>query len=116
MRKLTFGDLTPEFLKELYKLTTVDEIIEACKKKDLEVDEDAAAKLLDQFKRAAQLSEESLKNVVGGGKGYSGTRLLLSSIGKISEGRMNNCSDELECLDWVPCLAFCPDCYSYIHT
>ena len=42
----------------------------------------AAAKLLDQFRKAEQLSREKLNEVAGGGKGYSGTRSLFGFIKK----------------------------------
>ena len=76
MKKLTFKDLTPELLKELFPLATAAEIIEACKKKDLEISERGAEKLLEQFKKANDLSKEDLKGIAGGG--YYGTQTSCS--------------------------------------
>ena len=96
MKNLSFGDLTPEFLKELYSLTTVEQIIEACKKRKLQVSEEKVAKLLEQFEKAKQLSKEELDNAAGGGKGYSGTKMLFSSLLK----RGADCSNDWWECDW----------------
>ena len=82
MKKLTFADLTPEFLIELKAFKTAEEIVGACAKKGREISLAAAAKLLDQFRKAEQLSREKLTEVAGGGKGYSGTRSLFGFIKK----------------------------------
>ncbi len=51
MKKLTYADLTPEFLIELKALGTPEEIVDACGMKDFEISADSAAKLLEQFKK-----------------------------------------------------------------
>ena len=73
MKKLTYADLTPEFLMELKALGTAEEIADACRRKDFEISAEGAARLLEQFRKAEQLSREKLDVVAGGGKGYSGT-------------------------------------------
>lgn len=79
MKKLTYGDLTPDFLKELTNLGTEKEIIDICAAKGYEIAEKDAAKLLEQFRKAAKLSEESLKEIAGGGEGYTGTNKLFTA-------------------------------------
>lgn len=122
MKKLSFGDLTPEFLKELFSLTSVAQIIEACKKRELQVSEEGAGKLLEQFEKAKQLSKEDLENVAGG-KRYSGTQKLFSSIMKRGAACSNDCywdcqNDWWDACDddcWSDCwLIYCPShCWAF---
>ena len=111
MKKLSFGDLTPELMKVLSKLKSPAEIIETCKEKDLEVSEKSAENLLEQFKRAEKLRSENLEKVAGGGAGYSGTKNGSQSLTRSSNGLSFNC--ECYCQDngcWD-----CPTIYCSIY-
>ena len=110
MKKLSYGDLTPEFLKVLSKLKSPAEIINACKEKKLEVSEKGAGKLLEQFQKAEILRSENLEKVAGGGTGYSGTRNISQSIAKRAAACADDCYWDDDCWeDWpnIYCPSFC---------
>ena len=94
MKQMTYADLTPDFLKELSALCTAEEIIEACKAKSMEISEQSAVRLMEQFKKANELSRENVEKIAGGGKGYSGTQVMLRMV----TGRAAACGND--CWDW----------------
>ena len=112
MKKLSYGDLTPEFLKTLSKLKTPKEIIDACKEKDLEVSEKGAGKLLEQFQKAEKLRSENLEIVAGGGAGYSGTQNVTRSFAQRAAACADDCYDDF-C--WEDCWKDCPNIYCPSH-
>ena len=99
MRKLTYEDLTQEFLKGISPFTEANQIIEYCREKELEIDEKHAKKLLEQLRKADELSHEALSKVAGGQGQYSGTRILSKSVPTEEWPCDYDCNDR----DWWDC-------------
>ncbi len=94
MKELTFADLTLDFLKELKTLGTAEEIVDACSKRDFEISADNAAKLLEQFKKADELSKESIDDVAGGRHYFNGTKKLFGFIRRHSAACAWDCPED----------------------
>ena len=66
MRKLTMADLNPEMMKAMSGMKSTDEIVEFCASKGFELSEEGAAKILNQFIKVDELTEDDLEAVAGG--------------------------------------------------
>ena len=115
MKKLTYADLTHEILKDISAFTAAQQIIEYFREKDLEISEQGAERLLKQFEQARILSREALEKAAGGGKGYSGTRILSNAAKRFALDCRYDCIDRDwgECPndEYLNCMSF--HCYGY---
>lgn len=66
MKKLTLADLDPKMMEAMSGMTSTDEIIAFCASKELEISEEGARRILDQFKTVNELSLDDLQGVAGG--------------------------------------------------
>ena len=66
MKKLTLADLDPEMMKTMSGMKSADEIIDFCKSKGFEISQEGAAKILNQFVKVNELTEDDLAAVAGG--------------------------------------------------
>ena len=98
MKKMTYRDLTPELLNELYSCVTAEALISACAAKELHLSQASAESLMQTLKKARELGRENLEKVAGGGKGYAGTRKLRA------DECVNDCYWDVGCDE---------DCYFY---
>ena len=66
MAKLQLKDITPDMIKQMAKLGSVDELIAFVNEKGFEISDKGAARLKEQIEKAENLSEEELAKVAGG--------------------------------------------------
>lgn len=67
MKKLSIRDLTPETLKKIQEMKSADEIIAYGKENGYEVSPELAERIFKQFQASAELSDDDLVAVAGGG-------------------------------------------------
>ena len=117
MKKMTYKDLTPELMQELSACTTAEEIVAACRAKELEIPEKGAKKLLLQFKKAKELSTEQLDKVAGGGQPFTGTKLMKLAVScedcvedECYEDTCSggDCWEDYHCIHYIYCDPTCP--------
>ena len=66
MKPLKQSDLTPQIMKDLMQFKTREEVRDYFGSIGFEVGLGSASKILNQIRKAAQLSDDSLANVAGG--------------------------------------------------
>ena len=66
MKKMRGKDLTPEIVKQLSGLNTVEEAVKYLNEQGYEISDEAADRLMRQVKKAVELSDSALDKVAGG--------------------------------------------------
>ena len=67
MKEMTMKDLTPEIMKALEGLKTKEEMKDYCQKEGYDLTDELADRIVTQFERSGELSDEEVNKVAGGG-------------------------------------------------
>ena len=70
IKEMTMKDLTPEIMKDLEGLKTVQEMKEYCLKKGYDLSGDMADRIVAQFEKSEELSDDEVEGVAGGEEQY----------------------------------------------
>ena len=66
IKEMTMKDLIPEIMKELEGMKTTQEMKEYCRKKGYDMSDELAERIVSQFEKSGELSDEEVSNVAGG--------------------------------------------------